>query len=428
MNDNKRGNGGVGGRPAIKAVIISADTEFREELVAILQAHDTAVEVDLHIAVGFTDIGDSHLEELRRLKPDLAFLDLESDPHVGLKFAQFMVDQSMASALIGAGSTESSELLLQAMQAGITEYVGKPLSGEAVREAIERVLRKSGRRAEGGKREPGQVLSIFSAKGGSGSTTVAANLAIEIHRLTRKRTLLVDLDLELGETALLLGIEPRFSVIDLMRNFHRVDSGLLASYIQRHDTGLEILSAPYQPADYEAVSAERVRQVFAFLHGHYDYIIVDCPKTFTPATQAAFEEADQVYLITTADIPSVRNLSRSLPLLRSFGRSKPEPWIRLVVNRYDPRDVVGASEIERSLGMDVYWTLRNDYKAVMTSINAGKPAVMDPKSNFTKDIRTLAAKITGVRAAQESKGWLSGLLSRDGRPTEPARTKVKANE
>jgi pilus assembly protein CpaE len=428
VNDSKRVNGGVGGRPAIKAAIISADPQFREELVAILQVPETGVEVELHIAVGFTDIADSHLEELRRLKPDLAFLDLESDPHVGLKFAQFMVDQSMASALIGAGSTDSPELLLQAMQAGITEYVGKPLGGEAVRDAIERVLRKSGRRAEGGKREPGQVLSLFAAKGGSGSTTVAANLAIEIHRLTRKRTLLVDLDLELGETALLLGIEPRFSVIDLMRNFHRVDSGLLASYIQRHATGLEILSAPYQPADYEAVSAERVRQVFAFLHGHYDYIIVDCPKTFTPATQAAFEEADQVFLITTADIPSVRNLSRSLPLLRSFGRRKPDPWIHLIVNRFDPKDVVSVSEIERSLGMDVYWTLRNDYRAVMTSINAGKPAVMEAKSHFAKDIRALAAKITGVRAAQESKSWLSGILGRDGRPTEPSRTKVKANE
>lgn len=417
------------GRPLISVALISPDSDFRTRLRTVLEESELGVSIGLEIPVGFTDIADAHLEKLRELNPDIAFLDLESDPQVGLKFAQFMVDQSMAGSLIGAGTTDSADLLLSAMQAGINEYLEKPLSPESVQAAIERVLRKMGRKTEGGRREPGRILSVFSAKGGTGSTTVAANLAIEIHRLTRRKTLLVDLDLELGETALLLGIEPRFSVVDLMRNFHRVDSGLLASYIERHDTGVEVLSAPYQPADYEAVSAERVRQVFKFLHSHYEYIVVDCPKTFTPATQAAFEEADEVYLVATADIPSVRNLARSLPLVRSFGRRKADGWIRLLVNRFDPRDVVSASEVEKTLGMDVFWTLRNDYKAVMSSINAGRPAVTDSKSSFAKDVRALAGKITGVQAAEPTKGWLSSLLGRDGRPGSAARqSKVGSHE
>jgi pilus assembly protein CpaE len=410
------------------AAIISSDPQFCQHLRAILEDPETGVSVGLEISVDFTDIADSHLEQLRAAKPDVAFLDLTSDPHVGMKFAQFMVDQNMAGALIGVGSTDAPELLLQAMQAGITEYVGKPLEEASVLGAIERILRKTGRRGETGLAEPGKIFAIFSAKGGSGATTVAANLAIEIHRLTRKKTLLVDLDLELGETALMMGIEPRFSVIDLMRNFHRVDSGLLASYIQRHETGVEILSAPYQPSDYETVSAERVRQVLSFLHAQYEYIVVDCPKTFTPATQAALEEATEVYLVTTADIPSVRNLTRCLPLLRSAGRRKPDSWIRLVVNRFDPRDVVSVAEIEKTLGMEVFWTLRNDFRAVMAAINAGRPAATDTKSSFAKDVRALAAKITGVRAAQSERGWLSGFLGRDGRQGAEVKRKVPTNE
>ncbi|MGH7541310.1 MAG: AAA family ATPase, partial [Gemmatimonadota bacterium] len=213
-------------------------------------------------------------------------------------------------------------------------------------------------------------------------------------------------------------LEPRFSVVDLLRNFHRVDSGLLASYIERHDTGVEILSAPYQPADYEAVSSERVRQVLQFLKQHYDYMIIDSPKTFTPATLGAFEEADELYLITTADIPSLRNLTRCIQMVRSFGRRKPDSWIRLIVNRFDPNQVVSIPEIEKTLGMDVYWTLRNDYRAVMTAINAARPAVADSKSAFAKDIRTLASKVTGTRVEEDSRGWWSGLFGRNGRRDE----------
>lgn len=386
-----------------------------------LERGDHPISLDFSIQVPFTEIDDSHLERLRDRKPDVAFIDLGSEPHVGLKFAQYMADSGLAETLIAIGSTESPELILSAMQAGVTEYVGKPIQSDEFDSAIERVLRKSGRRAEQLPDSPGRVLLVFSAKGGTGSTTVASNLAVEIHRLTRKKTLLVDLDLELGESALTLGVEPRFSVVDLLRNFHRVDSGLLASYIERHESGVEILSAPYQPADYEAVSTERVRQVLQFLKQHYEYLVIDSPKTFTPATLGAFEETDDLYLVTTADIPSLRNLTRCLQLVRSFGRRKPEGWIRLLVNRFDPNQVVSIPEIEKTLGMEVFWTLRNDYRAVMSAINAARPAVADSKSTFAKDMRALASKVTGTQVEEEAGGWLSSLFGRNGQKVDASR-------
>lgn len=409
------GDSGYGG---LRAVTISADAGFAQQLADEVERGSHPFSIEFSIHAPYTEIDDSHLERLRELQPDIAFLDLGSEAHVGLKFAQYMVDAGLAEALIAIGSTESPELILSAMQAGVTEYVGKPIRSEELDAAIERVLRKSGRRAEQGPRAPGRVLLVFSAKGGTGSTTVASNLAVEIHRLTRKKTLLVDLDLELGESALALGVEPRFSVVDLLRNFHRVDSGLLASYIERHESGVEILSAPYQPADYEAVSSERVRQVLQFLKQHYEYLVIDSPKTFTPATLGAFEEADELYLVTTADIPSLRNLTRCLQLVRSFGRRKPDSWIRLIVNRFDPNQVVSVPEIEKTLGMEVFWTLRNDYRAVMSAINAARPAVADSKSTFAKDIRALASKVTGTRVEEESGGWLASLFGRNGRREE----------
>jgi len=416
-------------RGPIKAAIISIDEEFRAAVRKGLA--EVGVIPGPDIAVPFTEIADTDLEQLRTSRPDLVFLDLESEPHVGLKFAQFLIDQSLAKVLLGAGNAESPDLLLSAMQAGINEYIPKPVTEESIRSAVNRVLRKTGKRPSSETRRPGRVISVFSAKGGSGSTTVAANLAIEIHRVSRKRTLLVDLDLELGETALLLGMEPRFSIADLVRNFHRVDQELLASYIERHESGVELLSAPVEPGDVEAVSGERVRQVLRFLRQQFDYVIVDTPKTFNPATLAAFEEAEEAYLITTADLPSLRNLTRSLRLLRSLGRRKPDEWLKLVVNRYDPKQIISLNEIGETLGMSVTATLHNDFQAVMGSINAGRPVVESGKSTFARDVRSLAGIVTGVQITGRSRGWFSGILPhrRNGKPATSAKPgKVKASD
>jgi pilus assembly protein CpaE len=233
---------GTGSRPPVKAAVISPDPAFRESLTSILASRDIGVLLALEIDMPLTEVADPELEQLRHAAPGVVFLDLEENPHVGLKFAEFLVESSLATALIGAGASASPELLLSAMQAGVSEFLTKPVTPEAVVSAVERVWRKTGKKIEQTRRAPGELFVVFGAKGGSGGTTLSTNLAIEIHRLSRKRVLLVDLDLELGETALLLGVEPEFSIVDLVRNFHRVDTGLLASYIERHESGVELLT------------------------------------------------------------------------------------------------------------------------------------------------------------------------------------------
>jgi len=431
MSEIKRQWESGGSRAPVSAAVISADPGFREALKSILMGRDTGVQLGLEIDLPITEIADPQLEELKRFEPGLIFLDLEENPHVGLKFAEFLLDSTMATALIGAGPSASPELLLSAMQAGVSEYLTKPLTPEAVTSALDRVWRKTGKKMDSTRRAPGQLFVVFGAKGGSGSTTLSANLAIEVHRLTRKRVLLVDLDLELGETALVLGMEPQFSVVDLIRNFHRVDTGLLASYIERHSSGVELLSAPFEPADFEMVSGERIGRILEFLKGHYEYVIVDAPKTFNPATQAAFREADEVFLLATADLPSIRNLSRSLPLLKNLRGRKPlDEWLRLILNRFEPDLEIPVSEIERTLGIGCYWTLRNDYGAVMASINQGKPVVMEMKSAYAKDVRGLAAEITGVPVEKGSSSFLKGLFSpfrKNGSKPDAARHDVRAS-
>ena len=123
----------------------------------------------------------------------------------------------------------------------------------------------------------------------------------------------MDLDLELGESALVLGVQPRFNFVDFVENFRRMDASLLASYIEHHPSGVHLLSAPLQPEKAEAVTADQIRRILAFLRQHYDYVIVDTPRSFAPPTLAVFEQADLVFIVSTADLPSLRNIQRGIP-------------------------------------------------------------------------------------------------------------------
>ncbi len=391
----------------IKSAVISTDQGLRELLRKVVGAEDLGITVGLEVIVPFPEINDSHLEQLRQLAPDLIFLDVSDDPIMGLKFAQFLIEGAPNRRIIGLGEPLTPDLLLQAMQAGVSEYLPKPVSENKVQDAIDRIARKFGHRVEERRREPGKLLAFFSPKGGAGSTCVATNTAISLHRLTRGKVLLVDLDLELGETALLLGVEPRFSFVDLVRNFHRVDAGLLASYIERHDSGVELLSAPFHPAKAETVTGDQIRQILHFLKQHYDWVVVDTSKSFTPPTLATFEQADGVFLVTNVDLPSLRNITRCLPLLERMGQVKEDDWLRIVVNRYQASDPITLKEIEKTLGIPVYWTLANDYEAVMNSINSGKPVVLSEKSAFARDMKAFVTDVTGSAPSRNSK---SGLL------------------
>lgn len=401
------------GGERVGTVLISTDQTFREDLRGILAGPGLQVELRLELEQPFTEIGDLELSRIREADPGLVLVDLESDPHIGLKFIQYLVESRSAPVIIAAGRDLSQDLLLQAMQAGVTEILTKPPTADQVESALQRVWKKTGRKVQDveARTEPGRAISIFGTKGGAGTTSLATNLAIEIHRMTRKRVLLLDLDVELGETALMLGMDPQFSLMDLTRNFHRVDAGLLASYIEHHESGIDLLAAPFQPADYETVSRDRIRQVVRFLRAQYDYVIMDTPKSFHPASIGVLEEADEICLLTTPTLPAVRNLVRSLPLIRQIVGPQRVPMIRLVVNRFQPGSLISIKEIEETVGLKVMHWIRNDFEAVMGGINEGRPAVLRGASAYSRGVRALAGLLTGTQIQEESKkGLFSGLV------------------
>jgi pilus assembly protein CpaE len=393
-----------------RAALISSDSTFVAQVKQLLTGPDRPVSLDLELSVPLYQFGEHQIQALRGMIPELIILDLGDSPELGLQLAQYLVELNPAQLFIATGPVLSSDQLMQAMRAGVSDYLPKPVTPEDLRAAATRSTHKL-RKQDGDKqRQPGRILSFFSLKGGGGSTTLATNLAILIHRSTKSKTLLVDLDLELGESAMVLGSHPRFNFVDFAENFRRMDASLLASYIEHHPSGIHLLSAPLQPQKAESVTADQIRRILAFLRQHYDYILVDTPRSFAPSTLAIFEQADLVFIVGTADLPSLRNIQRGIPMLKRV-LAKGEDQVRLILNRYDPSDAISVADVEKSLGLKVYWKVSNDYEALMASVNAGRPIVLNGGCPYTRDLRGLAAEVTGVRPEASPRSRLAQALT-----------------
>jgi len=392
-----------------RTALISSDRGFRETVKDVFLSHEGWAAPALEITAPFESFGEDQVRALRQLHPDLVILDIAEAPELGIKFAQFLSETTPGIRFIAAGPLLQPENMLTAMRAGVVDYLPKPVSTEALHDALNRVghLATNGKEAP---KKPGQVYVFYSPKGGAGTTTTATNFAVILQRLTGKRTLLVDLDLELGEIALLLGVQPRFNFVDMVQNFHRMDAELLASYIERHESGVHLLSAPYQPEKAEVVTGEEIRRILQFLRKHYDYVVVDTSKSFSPATLASLEQADLAFIVTNVDLASLRNLQRGLPLLKRM-LSRGESHIRLVVNRYHPENDISLEDVQRTLGIAVFHSLSNDYEGVSRSISTGKPIVTNGNSKFSRDMKALGALVTGIRMKKDGRGTLRALTA-----------------
>ncbi len=390
------------GQPGVlHGALISTDAALRDTLRAALAADGPGGKlVDFPLALG--EIGPADVAKVMRAGEHLIFVDVAEDTELGLRFARHMAESTPGVMIAGTGPQLPPEALLEAMRAGIAEYLPKPVSAQDAAGLVARLRRRMGLSAAQ-PRKTGMIYTFLSPKGGTGTTTAAVNLAAELRRSTGKHTLLVDLNVELGDLALVLGLTPRFNFVDLARNFHRIDAGLLASYVERHPCGVHVLAAPLHPEQAGELTADLVRRILQFLREHYDYVVVDTAKSLAPPTLAACDVADQVFLVVTADLSALRNVKRSFPVLKRTGNGTME-HVRLIVNRYHPRDLIAVQDVEDTLGLDVFWKLANDYDAVTASIGDGKPIVLRGDSPYAKDMRALAAELAGASATAGGQG------------------------
>jgi pilus assembly protein CpaE len=406
---------------AVWAVLVSDDLNVRNRFQELLEHPESPLRLALALDSPFAGIGDAEIQGIRRTAPGLVIVDLAPDPVGGVLFVQQLREKTGLNVVVSVGPGIARDLLLGAMHSGVLGVLTAPFEPAVALDT----LRKALARADEPRvrpREEGEavVLALLGAKGGVGTTTLATNLAVEIRRLTGGRTLLMDLDLQQGEMGLLLNMEPRFSLLDLLRNYEDTVAEMLASTIEHHEpSGIDLLSAPlnasaFQSEEVERVDADLLRTVLAFLRKHYDYIVMDQPRSFSPELKPVLDEVDEKFLIITPDLQALRNLARTLPRDGEGLRTPGPVPTRLVVNRYPPNHIISLRQIRETVGLDVYHVLAADFASLSRAVRAGTPAVLDDRSEYARDVRKLAARIIGddepSLVGVGGRGFLEGIL------------------
>ena len=281
-------------------------------------------------------------------------------------------------------------LLSQAAKAGVREVVG---AGDlaALTEACRRSQELSQRLgAATGEVSEGRVITVFSAKGGCGKTTVSVNLAAELAR-SGMRTLLVDLDLAFGDDAITLGLAPERSIADLVPMAGHLDAEGLGSVVTSHDSGLDVLCAPKHPGDADSISGALAAEVLRIARRSYQLVVVDTPPAFSEHVLSAFDTSDRSLILATLDIPSVKNLRVALDTLDLLGQ--PKELRTVVLNRADAKTGLSVEDASNAIHHSVDVQIP-DSKDVTAATNRGVPIVLQhPKHPVSVSLRKLAHSV-----------------------------------
>jgi pilus assembly protein CpaE len=287
-------------------------------------------------------------------------------------------------------SDQSPALMLEAMRAGVSEFVTEPLSGDDLRGAIERV---AGQQAL--PTTMGRVFAFVGAKGGVGTTTLAVNVATALASADpHLPVLIVDLHATAhGDAGLLLGVESKFSVVDALENTSRLDAAYLKSLVVRTKEGLDVLASPERPS-LRAPEGQQVRALIERVAMYYGAVVLDVPRTDFGILDS-LEPLSIISLVVNQELPTVRRAAQVAAILRQrYGKDK----VDAVVMRYDARADIAQEDIERVVGLPVWGLLPSDYRKVIQAANAGRPLVCDNHSRLAASVQQFAARLAGTPA------------------------------
>jgi pilus assembly protein CpaE len=327
-------------------------------------------------------------------------LALEEPPVRGLATLEALQQQQPDTPVLAYSASGDVKIMRQAMRLGARDFLAKPLNEHELRDAIHTVLTQEEQRQLARWSEPNQapargtVITVAGAKGGIGKTTLAANLAIAIRQLTGQTVALVDADTQFGDVAVMLDLDVQRSIADLVRSGSEINRLLMPEYVQRHDSGVDVLTTAAEPDDWRALGADHLTQIVRALSEIYEYVIVDTPGTMTEVVAASLTEASIILLLTSLDVSSVKDTKTALRILESWG--VPSERIRLVLNDNTRATKVKPQEVEQACGMEAWQRIPHDQR-VGVSVQTGLPMVLaQRKRKYSTAVGLMAASLAGV--------------------------------
>ncbi|GAA3639246.1 AAA family ATPase [Microlunatus ginsengisoli] len=372
--------------------LISSSAELRDRLQPLTGS--TAFS-----PAGGTGDPASLLAQFTGLPPEVLIMDCRADANGKLALAAVLIETYPATGVLLV-SDRPGDLALPAMRVGVQDILPPYATLAEFGDAVEAVASATRNRvaqltevpAEVTRVVPaGQVVSVMSPKGGVGKTTVATNIAVGLAQRAPGSTVIVDLDVQFGDVASGLDLEPHHFLADVVHGAARYDAVVMKTFLTQHKSGLYAICAPNVPSDADKITADDISHLLHGLAAEFRYVVIDTAPGMSETTLAALDATTDLILLSSMDVPGIRGLRKELDTIRELELTLDSR--RVVLNFADHKGLLSVADVEATIGTRVDLALPRS-KAALTSVNQGIPllqsGVRDP---LTKHLRNLVDRI-----------------------------------
>ena len=379
----------------IKVLIVDDIAATRESIVKLMNFQNDAV------IVGQATNGEEAIALAGQLEPDIILMDINMPGMDGIKATEILATAAPDASIIIMSVQGEQEYLKLAMVAGAKNYLTKPFSGDELLQAVRLVYanekqRKKALAVESRNPDEGKIIAVFSAKGGTGKSTITVNLAVAIASKTGAKVGIIDANLQFGDIALLLNILPKATMADLVKDMEHLDDKLLTSYLASFDNLVKVLPSPLRPEQAETISGAHMAEILGVMRRNFDYIIVDTAASFNEVMLSVLDAADRILVVSALDLPALKNVKLSLEVMDTLGYGGDK--VKLILNRVNAQFGLDLAEVEKSLHRSFDLSLPNDSKTVMDSVNRGVPFVSShPDTPVSHGIFALVKSLGATR-------------------------------
>jgi pilus assembly protein CpaE len=322
--------------------------------------------------------GREALQRIEGIEPDLVILDVMMPDLNGYEVCRRLRQRANFGQLpiMMLTANDSLEERINGLEAGADDYMSKPFEVPELQARVKALLRRATAVQPVATTRQGKVIAVFSLRGGIGVSTLATNLAAGLSQLWGQPTVLVDLVLASGQSALMLNAPLRHTWADLSESsVGEIDSDLLDSVLLSHACGTRVLAAAARPEQSELITAEKVSHVISLLKEHYEYVVLDLPHDFSDTTLAGLDAAHHVLVMMAPELASVRAMACTLEVFKNL--DYPSDRMSLVLNATFERGGLARKDIETTLKRPISMTLPYMPEPLISAINRGVPPVLD---------------------------------------------------